>query len=343
MNDILWGRHIRFYKQGYFIPIRKPASMDYLNRLDERLKPEVIFYTQGRFQFPERIGPKNRKQGGYFLFQDQLIIDIDDWTPDDILRIADANFVYLAFTGSGFHICVNRPHFQDEEVLSPRLREERTAKNNVFLLEKITNEYQVKVDILPEPRHLFKIPHNFKYGNRMVKVWWGAEAPPREELMKLFLAEKTEWRLKKRVKDPRPPKSPLYVTCFSNNVLGTRAYVLIAYVSKNRAKKMVEKYGLKASVYVENDIRSYLMDIGVVNRERIIKILKEESRGSLKTFLKYNRLLGLIRGDAEVLSMEQTRGISRGHASLLRWKRINVFGDVGRKEVQFVLGEIPKV
>jgi hypothetical protein len=85
------------------------------------------------------------------------------------------------------------------------------------------------------------------------------------------------------------------------------------------------------------------MDIGVVNRERIIKILKEESRGSLKTFLKYNRLLGLIRGDAEVLNMEQKRGISRGHASLLRWKRINVFGDVGRKEVQFVLGMIPKV
>jgi hypothetical protein len=341
MEDLLAKRHIRFYREGCFIPIRAKPTLKKLVELDEEIKPDVIFYTQGRFQFPERIGPKNKKHGGYFLFQDQLIVDIDDWTPDDILRIADSNFVYLAFTGSGFHVCFKRPHFQDEEVLSPREREERATKNNALLLEKIANEYQVKVDILPEPRHLFKIPYNFKYGNRMVKVWMNGK-PSKEELLKIYNGERVDWRTKQRKKADKKEKGGEIVTCFSNNVLGTKAYVLIAYVSKNKARKIVEEYGLKASVFVENEIRDYLIDIGAVDKYRIIKILREESRGSLKTFLKYKRLFGLLRGDAEVLNMEQKRGISRGHALLLRWKGINVEGDVGSRKVKFICAKIPR-
>jgi hypothetical protein len=341
MEDLLSNRHIRFYRNGCFISIRAKPTLKKLVELDERIKPEVIFYTQGRFQFPQLLGPKNKKHGGYFLFQDQLVVDIDEWMPDDILRIADANFVYLAFTGSGFHVCFKRPRFQDEEVLSPREREERATKNNVFLLEKIANDYNVKVDILPEPRHLFKIPYIFKYGNRMVKVWMN-EKPTKDELVKLYNGERVDWRTKRKKKPDEKEKQGEIVTCFSNNVLGTRAYVLIAYVSKNKARKIVEEYGLKASVYVENGIRDYLMDIGVVNKERITRILRRENEGSLKTFRKYKRLFGLLRGDAEVLDMEQTKGISRGHALLLRWKRINVEGDVGSRKVKFICAKIPK-
>jgi hypothetical protein len=344
--EMLSGRHIRLYKDGVFIPIRKPVNLEYLKKLDERIKPEVIFYTQGRFQFPERVGSKNQKPSPYFLFQDQIIVDIDEWTPDDILRIADSNFVYLAFTGSGFHVCLKRPRFQDEEVLSPRLREEITAKNNAFLLERIANEYQLKVDILPEPRHLFKIPYNFTYGNRMVKVWTNG-IPSKDELLKLYNGERVDWRKKRRKEEEEEEEEEdkegsRYVLYFSNNVLGTKAYVLIAYVSKNRAEKMVRRYGLKASVYFENNVQDFLLDIGAVDRFRIMRILRKESRGSLKTFLKYKRLLGYMEGDVEVLNMEQTRGISRGHASLLRWKRINVFGDVGKKKVILGLGKIPE-
>jgi len=335
MDELIWGRHIRLYKEGYFIPVRRPASMDYLQRLDERIKPEVIFYTAGRFQFPERLGPKNKK-GSYFLYQDQLIVDIDEWTPEDILRISNSNYCYLAFTGSGFHICLPRPRFVDEEVLSPKLREEITAKNNAFLLEKIANEHDVKVDILPEPRHLFKIPFNFKYGNRMVRVF--EDIPEKAELEELS-KRKTRWRSKERKE-----RTTVRVLAFSNNVKGTRGYVLIAYVSKSLAERMVEKYNLKASVYVENGIKDYLLDIQVVPKERIIKILRKESNQSLKTFLKYRHLLGIFKGSVTVFNLEADRSqISRGHASLLKWKNIDIEGGAGERKVDLCLVEIKKI
>jgi hypothetical protein len=335
---LLKWRHLRFYKPDYFIPIRTQVrTLDYLRELDRRIKPTVIFYTQGRFMFPERLSSKDKKGAGYFLYQDYIIVDVDEWAPDDILKLFNIDHKYIAFTGSGFHLCVPRPHFPDEDVLDPLKREEMVAKNNAYFIERMANEHGINVDVLPEPRQLFKIPASFEYGNKMVKVF--DYQPTRAELEELSRS-RTGWRAKKKEKKE---KTTVRALAFSNNVKGTRGYVLIAYVSKSLAERMVERYNLKASFYVENGIKDYLLDIQVVPKERIIKILRRENSQSLRTFLKYKHLLGIVKGSASVLNLKADKSLlSRGHASLLRWGNIDVDGEVGERKVDLYLVEIEK-
>lgn len=335
MARILSGRHIRIYTGEAWMPIRRPVNLSILEKIDEEVKPHSIYYTQGRFFRPQMLSSRGKK-GSFFLYQDQIIVDVDRWDPDTVLRMSEGA-LYVMFTGRGFHFCYERPRFENEEVMDPRIREERAYFNNVELLKKIAEERQANIDMLPDPRQLFKVPHRFKYANRFCRVWWGPEAPSKGELMTLVPGEKNgrEPKKKRAEKGPGPLGSLLFWT---NNVIGTRCFVLFAFVSRRKAAQIVERYDLSGVYFEEGD---YLMSLDVMNRERVLKILRREG-GGLSTFIRYGHMRGLCEGEVSVLRIKDDgRGWSRGHVAWLRFKGLDIpRGAVGSRKVKFLFGEV---
>jgi hypothetical protein len=315
--DILSFTHVKVLKGDRWIAVRTPLTMGKLRRFDERIRPDYVYYTQGRFFRPWLLRSKVDRNS-FFLFQDRLIVDIDEWTPKDAERVAEAGrkvvgeLMYTMFTGNGLHLCFRRK--QKEVAEDPWEREAIAAKNNAEMLGKIREESNVAVDLLPEPRHVFKIPKTLKYGNRGLKVWWGPEVPPPEELMKF--RNRTQQR--ERAEEPEragPPRPSLHFG-WTNNVYGTRAFVLFCRCGKAKAREIAEKYKLKNSFYFDCEV-PYLCDITVVNRERIRKILRREDPRSYVAFVKYGFLLNLLEGDVEEVVYTGKGPVSRGHAFYL--------------------------
>ncbi len=349
---LLKYRHVRLYKQGMWIPVRRPLNLKILRKIDEGLKPSLVYYTQGRFFRPWLLSRKEDKRS-FFLYQDYIIVDMDSFSLHELERMKD-KAVYAMFTGRGFHFCYPRPRFSDEEVADPELREIAAAKNNAFLIKQIIEERQIDpehVDVLPEPRHLFKMPIRLKYGNNInhkyntqIEVW----GPDRLSEM----GEMTSFQDENKCVGPRPPddgavgrQGPLgptqphkYVVTWDNAVKGTKAYVLFLYCSKSKALRIVEEYGLRSSLFIDAEI-SYLVDLKVINRERLLKILKRESSSSYHTFLKYKRLVGILK-KPEIIRIDEPASVrSRGHSAFVSLF-YPVKGEIGDKRVKLGIAKI---
>ncbi len=342
---LLSFRHVRLVKDGVWIPIRRPLNMKILRKIDERIKPDLMYYTQGRFFRPHELRDRREKKS-FFLYQDVIIVDMDDYTKEELERMAD-KALYVMFTGRGYHFCYMRRRFPDEEVDDPELREAIVAKNNLNMLKEIAEERGVNVDhvdVLPEPRQFFKVPLILKYANRKayngapLRVWWEAEG---FNPMIASDAENKADGSKVRGEGGAPdqaslgPSAPI-VPIWDNVVQGTRGYVLFCKVSRSRAQKMAEEYNLRSAFYM-ND---YLIDVKVIDKYRLMKILRRESHDTLKSFLKYKRIVGVL-GRPEPIRVEEEKGRSRGHC-----RYINLFfrieGDIGRKEVKMGIARVGK-
>jgi hypothetical protein len=329
--NMLSFTHVRVKKGDRWIAVRTPLTMEKLKRFDERVMPDYVYYTQGRFFRPWLLGPKLDRRS-FFLFQDRLVVDLDEWSPEDVGRVAEAGkravgeLVYTMFTGNGVHLCFRR---EPREVSNdPWEREAAAARANAEMLRRVAEESGANVDVLPEPRHIFKYPATFKYGNRGLEVWWGPEAPPPEELMKCWTSTKQRGRAEEPER-ARPPRPSLHLA-WSNNVYGTKAFVLFCRCGRRKAWEIAERYNLRNSFYFDCEL-PYLCDITVVNRERIKKILRRESQRSYVAFEKYGFLLGLVEGDVEEVNYTGEGPVSRGHAFYLvgLTKNIRIRGNTG--------------
>lgn len=328
-------RHIRVEKGDRWIALRRPVNLSALRWMDRVLKPDYVYYTQGRFFRPYLLRDKESRES-FFLYQDTLVVDLDDWEPSCVERVIDAGekicgrLVYMMFTGNGLHFCFERPRLEREK--DPWKREEEARENNLKMLKDIAERADVYPDLLPEPRHIFKLPVIMDWGNRGLRVWWGPEAPPpRGELMTLLNTTKQRGRAEEAEK-PRPPR-PSFHIAWTNNVVGTRAFVLFCRVREKRdAESIVERWRLHNSFFVDCDI-PYLLDLNVVNRDRALKILRRESSRSLAGMLKYGFNLDLL-GKMEEINADGKGLISRGHCFYVRaFSKRRIYGNTGKDEV----------
>lgn len=326
-------RHFRYWKEGRMIAVRKPvSSLKFLERIDAMAKPEWFYYTVGRFFRPHDVRSRNYKPS-FFLYQDQMILDLDYPKKEDIEAVLELGekvlgpLIYACFSGTkGYHLCFKRPVIEHEE--NPWKREISAQLNNARIIKEICEKASVEIDMLPSPRHLFKVPHRFKYANASVKVW----GPEGLDGLMTDIA-----RRQYRGRTERPPRFSLRLA-WSNAVLGTKGnQVLFIPISRGKAMKIVERIGGPA-FYVDCEI-PYLAVLQARQYDYVKKVMRRWSSSGHATLNKYKHIKGILEGDIEVLDLDHDpKKVSKGHAEVMsRIGREKIEGVVGSGGVKFAL------
>jgi hypothetical protein len=310
--------------------------------------PFKVYYTCSQWLNPTSLRGKIVISGyqvadNLLIGQNQFVFDIDTDVEENGRRLIrlikkgelgeDISLKYVIFSGSGIHVCVNRPLHLPEDW---RLRESYVEQKNRELIEKVKARGIKVDDCTINPRQVTKVPLTYDAEHGVPCQLLDERLTGLNKLLKVVKQEK-------ELEGFEP--SPTYVWGITNNILGTKGLYCIflrfrsepLFLVRHIVEGLIERYHLSDFYLFKRADGGYsAICLKAVDGRRLSKILAF-NRDYQNAFLKFHR--NVLTNDDLDQYLETVNGyptgmISKGHSNFLGRLGIQVEGRVGSSKVK---------